>query len=87
MAFAVWGVAAPTTLKPLYIGWMSFALLLNKITTPIVLGVVFYLVISPMALVMRSLKKDPIPKGFEESKNSYRLKSSETGRESFERPF
>ena len=39
---AVWGLAAPATLRPLYRAWMKLGLMLSKITTPIVLGIVFF---------------------------------------------
>ncbi|MCZ6664458.1 MAG: SxtJ family membrane protein, partial [Gammaproteobacteria bacterium] len=42
--FAVWGAAAPTSLRPVYRAWMRFGLLLNRIMTPVILGIVFYLV-------------------------------------------
>ncbi len=38
---AVWALAAPLTLKPVYRQWMMLGLLLSKITTPIILGAVF----------------------------------------------
>ena len=72
---------------PVYVGWMTLALLINRITTPIILGVVFYLFLSPMAIVIKVLKKDPIPKGFDKSKDSYRLDSEKTDHENLERPF
>ena len=84
---AVWGLVAPRTLMPVYVGWMTLALLINRITTPIILGVVFYLFLSPMAIVIKVLKKDPIPKGFDKSKDSYRLDSEKTDHENLERPF
>jgi hypothetical protein len=40
----VWGLAAPATLRPVYRGWMRFGLLASRITTPIILGIVFYVV-------------------------------------------
>ena len=39
---AIWGLAAPGTLRPIYQVWMKFGLLLSRITTPIVLGIVFF---------------------------------------------
>ena len=49
--FAVWGLLAPDTLRPVYRVWMRFGLLLNKVTTPLVLGVVFFLLILPVGFV------------------------------------
>ncbi len=82
-----WGLLAPTTLRPIYVAWMTLALLINKVTTPLILGIVFYLVISPTALVLRVLKKDPIPKKFDSSVKSYRVHSDKKSHEDLERPF
>ena len=82
-----WGLIAPATLRPIYVGWMTFALLINKVTTPIILGIVFYLVISPIALMLRLFNKDPIPKKFDSSEESYRVHSEKKNHESLERPF
>ena len=87
LILVVWGLLAPATLKPVYVGWMTFALLINKITTPIILGIVFYVFISPLALLLRIFKKDPIPKKFEDSTESYRVHSGEQDHEHLERPF
>jgi hypothetical protein len=85
--FAVWGLLAPDTLRPVYRVWMRFGLLLNKVTTPLVLGVVFFLLILPVGLVRRALGKDSIPKGAEPEQDSYRVASDAIPRESLERPF
>ena len=85
--FAVWGLLAPNTLRPVYRIWMRFGLLLNKVTTPLVLGVVFFLLILPVGLVRRALGKDSIPKRAEPEKDSYRVASDAIPKESLERPF
>ena len=47
-AFIVAGLLAPGQLGLVYRGWMAFGLALSKITTPIFMGVVYFLVISPI---------------------------------------
>lgn len=47
-------LAAPNRL------WMRLGLLLNRIVSPLVLGIVFYLVVTPMGLAMRLAGKDPL---------------------------
>lgn len=54
------GVLIPGKLGPVYRAWMRFALLLSKITTPIFMGIVFFLVIAPIGWVMRLLGKNPV---------------------------
>jgi hypothetical protein len=54
----VFGVASPNTLRPVYIGWMSMAFVLGFIISHLILGLLFYCVITPMGLVARLAGKD-----------------------------
>ncbi len=40
--------------------WMKFSLLLARFVSPVVLGVLFYLLISPLALVLRLFRRDEL---------------------------
>ena len=84
---ALWGVAAPDSLAPVYRYWMKFGLMLSKITTPLVLGIVFFLLFFPMALVMKLIGRDPMHRKLEADARSYRKASHRAARESVERPF
>lgn len=59
-AFGVVSVVAPGLLAPLNRLWARFGLLLHKIVSPVVLGIMFFLVITPMGVVMRLFGKDPL---------------------------
>lgn len=54
------GLVLPGRLGPIYRGWMRMALAISKVTTPIFLGIVYFLVLTPTGLVMRLLGKKPI---------------------------
>ena len=82
-----WGLAAPTSLRPVYRGWMQLGLLISRVTTPLVLGIVFYLVFLPMGLIMRLFGYDPLHRQFEPGTESYRESSHQASPESMERPF
>jgi len=84
---AVWGILAPASLAGIYRGWMKFALLLSKITTPIILGTVFFLVIFPASIIFRILRNDPMSRKFEDKAQSYRVKSDKPQSTSLENPF
>ena len=43
----------PTLLRPFNLAWYKFGLLLNKIVSPVVLGVLFYLIVTPIGLAAR----------------------------------
>jgi hypothetical protein len=80
-------LAAPTALRPIYTGWMKFGLLMSRITTPIIMGVVFYLVITPMGLVMRLMGKDYMARRLRDGAASYRIESRTMPPKRLEKPF
>jgi hypothetical protein len=59
-AFALGGLLLPGKLGPVYRAWMGFALVLSKVTTPIFMGVVYFLVITPIAALRRTLGGNPL---------------------------
>ena len=84
---AVWALVAPDTLAPVYRGWMRFGLMLSKVTTPLILGIVFFLVVLPMGLVMRLFRRDPMARRFDSGMMSYRVPSHKRSKQHMERPF
>jgi hypothetical protein len=54
------GLALPERLGPLQAAWMKLAHAISRVTSPIVLAVVFFLVITPIGLVMRLGGRNPI---------------------------
>jgi len=59
-AFALGGLLVPGKLGPVYRAWMGFAHALSKVTTPIFMGVVYFLVITPIAALRRTLGGNPL---------------------------
>lgn len=59
-AFLLAALLVPTVLAPLNRLWMRFGLVLHKIMTPVILGVIFFLVVLPTGLLMRLLGKRPL---------------------------
>ena len=49
---------APHVLRPFNRLWFKFGMLLHHIVTPVIMGLLFYLVVTPMGLVMRAMGKD-----------------------------
>lgn len=58
--FAVATIAAPTLLAPLNRLWFQLGLLLGKIVSPLVLGTIFFLVITPVSLISRLFGRDEL---------------------------
>ncbi len=66
---------------------MRFGLLASRVMTPLVLGIVFFGMIAPMALVWRLMSKDPMQRAFDPNQKSYRVEREKSPREKLERPF
>ena len=49
--------------------WIKFGILLGKIISPIVMGLVFFLVVTPIGIIVRILKKDVM--GLKKRPSSY----------------
>ena len=73
--FLVLGLFNSKLLNPLNKIWFKFGLLLGKIISPIVMGIIFFLVVTPIALFMRLLKKDLLNLKFNK-KNTYWIEKS-----------
>lgn len=65
------GLIAPMALKWPYRGWMKFAAGAAWFNTRLILVLVFYLVITPVGLLLRLSGKRPIPATFDKSKDTY----------------
>ena len=87
VVFLIVGVLFPQGLRYIYVGWMRFGLLLSRITTPLLLGVLFYFVITPAGLVRRMFHRSSIRKAGDAESNSYRMESRQPDNEHMERPF
>lgn len=57
-AFVAIALLRPGLLAPANRLWLAFGLLLHRVTSPLVLGMLFFLVFTPMGLLMRMLGKD-----------------------------
>lgn len=51
---------APGGLGPVYRAWMGLARIISRVTTPVFLGAVYFLLITSVGLVLRVLGKDPL---------------------------
>jgi hypothetical protein len=86
-ALGLTALAAPLALRPVYKWWMKFGLLMSRITTPIIMGIVFYIVLTPMGLIMRLAGKDYMARRRDRNVASYRVKSVAHPPNRVEKPF
>ena len=56
--FLVLGLINSKILTPLNRLWFKFGLLLGKIISPLVMGIIFFVVVTPIGIMMRLFKKD-----------------------------
>lgn len=71
----------------LFDGWMTFAGVIGKVNTFLILALLFFIVITPFGFVLRKLKKLEIESDEYESKSSYIIPSDHMKTFDFERPF
>lgn len=69
--FLLASLARPALLAPLNRLWTRFGLLLHKITNPIIMGFLFFFLITPFGLVRRVVRRDPLGLKRREDLESY----------------
>ncbi|MEE2710296.1 MAG: SxtJ family membrane protein [Gemmatimonadota bacterium] len=65
------GLVAPGTLKPVYTVWMKLALVLAWVNTRIIISLIFFLVITPIGIIIRLIKADLVHEKFQPDAPSY----------------
>ena len=67
------GAFLPSILAPVYRAWMWIGHILGWINTRILLGVVFYGIVTPIGILFRLMGKDEMRRRSEESSSTYRV--------------
>mgnify|MGYP001171748057 CR=1 FL=1 len=68
--FLLLGLTNSKLLSPLNIIWFKFGLFLGKIVSPVVMGIVFFFVVTPISLILKVFRKDVLNLK-KNNKNSY----------------
>ena len=71
IAFLLTSFFKPKIFKPLNKIWFKFGILLGSIIAPIVMMAIFFLIITPIGIMMRLLKKDIIKKNYDPNISTY----------------
>ena len=77
--FLVVAIACPSILGPFNRAWAKFGLLLGKVFNPLLLGVVFFLVVTPIAVIVRLWGKDSLHLKSKYDLESYWINRSPAG--------
>ena len=76
LLFLILGIINSKILTPLNKIWFKFGIFLGKIISPVVMGIIFFLVVTPIAFLMRMLKKDLLNLKYSKN-NSYWIKKTD----------
>tara|TARA_X000000950_G_scaffold150831_1_gene185865 strand:+ start:98 stop:487 length:390 start_codon:yes stop_codon:yes gene_type:complete len=67
--FLILGLINSKVLTPLNKLWFKFGLLLGRVISPLIMGIIFFLVVTPTALIMRIIGKDLLSLKFNNKKS------------------
>ena len=67
--FLILGLVNSKILTPLNKLWFKFGIFLGKIISPLIMGLIFFVVVTPIGLIMRLLKKDILALKYSEQKS------------------
>ena len=71
VTLCILGIAIPFILKPIYWVWMIFATILGWIMTRVILSLLFYIIFTPIGLILRFFGKQFLELRWDKSKESY----------------
>ena len=77
LIFLILGLINSKLLTPLNKLWLKLGELLGRIIAPIVIAIVFFLVVTPIAIIMRLLGKDLLKKKYDSKNKSYWINREE----------
>ena len=66
--FLVLGLMNSKILSPLNLLWFKFGILLGKIVSPVVMGIIFFLVVTPISIILKIFGKDVLNLKFNNNK-------------------
>jgi hypothetical protein len=68
LIFLFLGILNSQILNPLNKLWFKFGIFLGKIISPLIMGIIFFLVVTPIGLLMKLLRKDLLSLKFTDKK-------------------
>lgn len=69
--FLVLALVAPTSLRLFEKFWMALAEKINKVVTPIILTITFYVLITPLGLLLKLMGKDILSLKIDKTRTTY----------------
>ena len=87
VAFGAWATFAPETMRSAYVLWMRFGSMMSRITTPLIMGLVFFVLITPIALAFRIFRRDAMARRIDARTETYRITSTKASSDSLRQPY
>ena len=78
MVFLILGLMNSELLTPLNKLWFKFGMILGAIIAPIVMGIIFFLVVTPTGFIMNIVGKDLLQKKYDKKKGTYWIKRNKS---------
>ena len=75
--FLILGSLNSKILSPFNRLWFKFGIYLGKIISPIIMALIFFLVVTPIGLIMRLLRKDLLNLRYNKKSKSYWIKKND----------
>ena len=72
--FLILGLVNSKLLTPLNVLWFKLGMILGAIISPIVMGIIFFLVVTPTGFILRIMGKDLLNKKYDKEKETYWIK-------------
>ena len=69
--FLILGLLNSKILAPLNKLWFKFGIFLSKIISPLIMGIIFFFVVTPIGLIMRIFGKDVLNLKLDKNKKTY----------------
>jgi hypothetical protein len=67
----VFGVFRPTVMRMVFIGWMWAAFPIGWLVSHLLLGAIFFLVLTPIGLIVRAVGRDPLERKLDRAARTY----------------
>jgi saxitoxin biosynthesis operon SxtJ-like protein len=71
IALAVLGLMVPQALRPVWVVLMVVNYPIGWVVTHVVMAIIFYLVVTPIGVIMRTTGRDPMERAFDRSAKTY----------------
>ncbi len=88
VAYVLWSVAAFITIlfyavrpirKPIYLAWIHLAFPIGWVISHVAMALIYYLVFTPIGLIMRLFGRDPMERRFDRAAESYWIEHQPSG--------